>query len=407
MPLNIGLILDKDQKIREKVDLQLTTKLENLELLRQYTVDEELRKQNLQVASAPIQDQETIKHALTQAKAPAPTPELPVVQINEGAEIDKEVKSVMVGLLDKVVDVVEAEEEGDEIEEKPQFLQKDEGIKVDNTNPFTSITSTSAPTELDSSFGDSEISSILSDEELEKVVVLGGPKDLVFLKNSTDEGKFGHSIQSNVNILFNKKKSDTKKLHVINKLINSKILKLVEPTNKIQVQSDKDSLFYINLKGKKVILKTAQRLINFNMKQKMEQGGAVDAGTDPMPVDRGSDPISEHLLGRAKLSNLANKIINDIKNNRVVSSSDYLKLSMVEKPIIDGLINVIRLTKSKPRDDIDKLKNRFAVLSGELDAGNQSHKLIREMLKIIKKLKEAKVLSSSRYKVLKNILQNI
>jgi hypothetical protein len=188
-------------------------------------------------------------------------------------------------------------------------------------------------------------------------------------------------------------------------LIDKKNVKFINNTtgNSVFMKTD-GNLYYRDKDDREVLVKDPLKIVNGSMsneqidKFKKILGKGVDRGTNTMDEDFSSN-----------MSPLGEKVVNDLKKNRQVRMSDYLKLLKNDKRIVDGLISLSNLnkTKSKSSEDIETLKQRFAVLSGELDAGNTSNRVVREMLKIIKKLKNADFICLSRYNELKKILKSI
>ena len=96
------------------------------------------------------------------------------------------------------------------------------------------------------------------------------------------------------------------------------------------------------------------------------------------------------------------KIVKTIKRSNSFLNNDYTELSRKEKLIVDKIINLLRLDSTDIDKESDKvnyeLKNRYAILIGELGAGNQSTLIIDEIKQVITDLYKNKALSLSKKK---------
>jgi hypothetical protein len=121
-------------------------------------------------------------------------------------------------------------------------------------------------------------------------------------------------------------------------------------------------------------------------------------------------PSSNHILiNRKNISPRLIKMINEIREKMKFELEDYDNLKKAEQMVIDQIINLLRMDyPAKMRRTLDEevwnLKQRYEILIGEINAGNDG-KLVKDELKdVLAKLKELKVITKRKYDFIVNAL---
>lgn len=118
---------------------------------------------------------------------------------------------------------------------------------------------------------------------------------------------------------------------------------------------------------------------------------------------------SRRVLSWKNMSPLLSKIVSDIRKDKSFKIDDYERLKESERVVVDKIITLLRLLypagmKRASEEEIWNLRNRYAILLGEINAGNDSILLKEELASIVNKLKEYKVISSAKQKFILNAL---
>jgi hypothetical protein len=78
--------------------------------------------------------------------------------------------------------------------------------------------------------------------------------------------------------------------------------------------------------------------------------------------------------------------------NETITKHDRDSLKTSEKTLYDHLIHIAKLkhqTDCSSRDNnVDELKNQYKILSGEINSGNDNPQLVKDLKKILCKLKD-------------------
>ena len=353
MPLNIGLILDKTQLKREQDDLALTTKLEDLELLRQYNLKNEYKKiaDQFELQRIVLSDPDYAKNIMRKNQ----------VQTN--------------------LEMVETKLE-EKLEEKIDLS------KIDNTNQLTSIKDDVVIKDKIETV-EPPLLEVLKDKDtvLKKIITMefsdrkNAIKNLMkdytpFLKYNKNDVFF-----KNDNFYFknNNKGADIKVLSIPD-LIRKNIGTGIKPVSKDYVKN----------------IGTVHNL----------SGNALRRGHIKV-YKSGSNSM---VLSKDNCSPLLLKMIKQIQSEKTIDTDDYLNLAKDEKLTMDGLINLLKMDVQFQKEidaDTYKLRKRFEILSGELDAGNTSKGVVNEMKHIIFELKRTKMITISKFNHLKKILDNM
>jgi hypothetical protein len=121
-------------------------------------------------------------------------------------------------------------------------------------------------------------------------------------------------------------------------------------------------------------------------------------------------PSSNHvLINRKNISPRLIKMINEIREKMKFELEDYDNLKKAEQMVIDQIINLLRMTYPEGmRRALDEsnwnLRQRYEILIGELNAGNDG-KLVKDELKdVLFKLKENKVITKRKHDFIVNAL---
>lgn len=109
-----------------------------------------------------------------------------------------------------------------------------------------------------------------------------------------------------------------------------------------------------------------------------------------------------NIISQANISPILRKMIFDIKETLEFDKTDYYKLEGDEKRIIEKIIrfqkNMADVNIEKLIDkDILQMKKRLEILTNEINAGNISSIITREMKAILKKLFELRDISYNKY----------
>jgi hypothetical protein len=102
-------------------------------------------------------------------------------------------------------------------------------------------------------------------------------------------------------------------------------------------------------------------------------------------------------------------MINEIREKMKFELEDYDNLKKAEQMVIDQIINLLRMTYPEGmRRALDEsnwnLRQRYEILIGELNAGNDG-KLVKDELKdVLFKLKENKVITKRKHDFIVNAL---
>lgn len=116
-----------------------------------------------------------------------------------------------------------------------------------------------------------------------------------------------------------------------------------------------------------------------------------------------TQPYSKtQLLGKRNITPLLKKMIFDIANTLEFDKADYHNLQKDEKVIIEKIVRLQKDMKDvniqKLLDDDDsKIKKRLEILVGEVNAGNVSSLIKKEMKELLKKLYDNKAISNNKY----------
>jgi hypothetical protein len=116
-----------------------------------------------------------------------------------------------------------------------------------------------------------------------------------------------------------------------------------------------------------------------------------------------SQPFSKsYVLHQKNISPLLKKMIFDIANTLEFDKQDYYNLDGEEKRIIEKIIraqkNMKEMNIKKLIDDDDhKMKKRLQILVGQINAGNQSHLVKKEMRQLLKNLFDNRAISLYKY----------
>lgn len=116
-----------------------------------------------------------------------------------------------------------------------------------------------------------------------------------------------------------------------------------------------------------------------------------------------SQPYSKtYVLTKKNITPLLRKMVFDIANTLEFDSADYHNLEKDEKIIIEKIIRAQKNMKDvnivKLLDDDDrKIKKRLEILVGEVNAGNHSTMIRKEMKELLKKLYDNRAISLSKY----------
>lgn len=108
------------------------------------------------------------------------------------------------------------------------------------------------------------------------------------------------------------------------------------------------------------------------------------------------------LIGKKNITQLLKKMIFDIANTLEFDKQDYHNLQKDEKIIIEKIIRLqkdmkdVNLNKLLEDDD-SKIKKRIEILIGEVNAGNASSLILKELRELLKKLYDNKAISYNKY----------
>lgn len=119
-----------------------------------------------------------------------------------------------------------------------------------------------------------------------------------------------------------------------------------------------------------------------------------------------------NIVSQGNISPILRKMIFDIKETLEFDKTDYYKLEGDEKRIIEKIIrfqkNMADVNIEKLIDkDILQMKKRLEVLTGEVNAGNLSSIITREMKAILKKLFELRDISYNKYTQSVKMIDNL
>lgn len=119
-----------------------------------------------------------------------------------------------------------------------------------------------------------------------------------------------------------------------------------------------------------------------------------------------------NIVSQGNISTILRKMIFDIKETLEFDKSDYYQLEGDEKRIIEKIIrfqkNMADVNIEKLIDkDILQMKKRLEVLTGEVNAGNLSSIITREMKAILKKLFELRDISYNKYTQSVKMIDNL
>ncbi len=118
---------------------------------------------------------------------------------------------------------------------------------------------------------------------------------------------------------------------------------------------------------------------------------------------------SRRVLSWKNMSPMLSKIVGDIRKDKSFKIDDYERLKESERVVVDKIITLLRLLypagmKRASEEEIWNLRNRYAILLGEINSGNNSILLREELADIVNRLKEFKVISSAKQKFILNAL---
>lgn len=119
-----------------------------------------------------------------------------------------------------------------------------------------------------------------------------------------------------------------------------------------------------------------------------------------------------NIVSQCNISPILRKMIFDIKESLEFDKSDYYKLEGDEKRIIEKIIrfqkNMADVNIEKLIDkDILQMKKRLEILTNEINAGNLSSIITREMKAILKKLFELRDISYNKYTISIKMIDNL
>ena len=119
-----------------------------------------------------------------------------------------------------------------------------------------------------------------------------------------------------------------------------------------------------------------------------------------------------NIVSQGNISPILRKMIFDIKETLEFDKSDYYQLEADEKRIIEKIIrfqkNMADVNIEKLIDkDILQMKKRLEILTNEINAGNISTIITREMKAILKKLFELRDISYNKYTQSVKMIDNL
>tara|TARA_R110000868_G_scaffold411584_1_gene705699 strand:- start:4107 stop:5552 length:1446 start_codon:yes stop_codon:yes gene_type:complete len=126
-----------------------------------------------------------------------------------------------------------------------------------------------------------------------------------------------------------------------------------------------------------------------------------------------SRPYSKsQLLSKKNITPLLKKMIFDIGNTLEFDKQDYHNLQKDEKIIIEKIIRLQKDMKDVNiekllEDDDSKIKKRLEILVGEINAGNGSSLIKKEMKELLRKLYDNKAISNTKYQSSLKSINNI